>query len=100
MAHRRLQIRIDRLQGQRPKGTRSSIDWSLLTDAEFERLEPFALRAATLSDVPTFMATLAPADDVWLTTIAAKLDLVERLGTMRGGRLLARLLLNHPRPRT
>ena len=78
MGPHRLHIRLDRLQERWPRRPRSSLDWSRLTDAEFERLEPFALRAATLSDVPTFMATLAPADDVWLTTIAAKLGLVER----------------------
>lgn len=78
MRQRHLANRLNRLQAQVPPRARASIDWSRLTDTELERLEPIALQAKECPDVATFLATLAPADKAWLTTIAAKLDRRER----------------------
>lgn len=78
MGPHRLQARLDRLQERWPRPPRSSLAWSRLTDAEFDRIEPLALRAMASPDAATFVATLDPEDDAWLTAIAAKLGPEER----------------------
>lgn len=74
MGPHRLHARLDRLQERWPRRPRSSLDWSRLTDPEFARIEPLALRAMASPDAAAFVATLDSEDDAWLTTIAAKLD--------------------------
>lgn len=78
MPYKRLHGRMDRLRGELRHRPRSAIDWSLLTDAELERLEPIARQVIANPDVATALATLAPADRAWVTALATSLDRRER----------------------
>jgi hypothetical protein len=74
MPYQRLQVRLDRLQEQHPTRPRSSVDWTLLTDAELEELGEFAVRAAASSSRRAFLASLSPDDTSRLGTIATRVN--------------------------
>lgn len=74
MPYQRLHGRMDRLQEQHPTRPRSSVDWTLLTDAELEELGELAVRAAACPSRRAFLASLSPDDTSRLRTIATRVN--------------------------
>lgn len=73
----RLRLRIARVQARQFHRPRRSLDWSVLTDAELDRLEGVAMQAQGYANLPTLLAALDPAAEAWLRAIATKLGAEE-----------------------
>ncbi len=56
------------------------VDWSLVTDAELDRLEVLAMQTETFPTKRVFRTALAPEDRVWINVIGGRFGVALAVG--------------------